>query len=196
MSIELFKLIVIFHGCLYFEKSRFPVCNVAITNAKCLHELRGGAYSCSIVVPKCTGAANLITTSQKISAMPNISVLSHLVEKQPFILDVMGPNNIQCKAPRKLLHLSIAINKSDRRLGWPSACSVLFRVQKAEQALGYPREYNVRTPLKNSEKIVLNVHLWGKKPQVPWFYWTLLAIKKNDKRGLKSGLSYKILNHL
>ena len=86
----------------------------------------------------------------------------------------MGPNN-QCKAPRNIQHLWIAINNSDRRLRRPSACSVLFRVQKAEQALGYPREYNVRTPFKNSEKIVLNVHLWAQKPQ---FYWTLLAIKK------------------
>ena len=58
---------------------------------------------------------------------------------------------------------------------------------KAEQALGHPREYNVRYPHKNSEKIVLNVHLWGKNHKYLDFTglcWTLLAIKKNDKRGL------------
>jgi len=33
-------------------------------------------------------------------------------------------------------------------LRWPSACLAQFRFQKAEQALGHPRESNARCPLK------------------------------------------------
>ena len=62
--------------------------------------------------------------------------LSHLVEKQPFFMDA---------------------------LGWPSACSARFRLQKAEQAFGRPSESN--NPLKFQKNRVERPLVWANSPK-------------------------------